>query len=82
MAESFANILAVHLIRHITGHRRHKASADGILPRHKLRRVIEYIMENLEGTPTPEEMARVVDLSLTTSRDSLKQPPGWRHTSS
>jgi AraC family transcriptional regulator len=63
LAESFANILAVHLIRHITGARRPKAPADGVLPRHKLRTVIEYIMENLEGTPTLEEMARVVKLS-------------------
>ena len=63
LAESFANVLAVHLIRYITGDRRHKASADGILPRHRLRRVIEYIMENLEGTPTLEKMARVVNLS-------------------
>src|SRR5262249_22328578 len=46
LAESFATVLAVHLIRHITGQQRHKASADGVLPRHKLRRVIEYMMEN------------------------------------
>ena len=36
LAESFANILAVHLIRHITGARRLKAAADGVLPRHKV----------------------------------------------
>lgn len=63
LAESFANVLTVYLIRHITGARRPKASADGILPRHKLHRVIEYIMENLEGSPTLEEMAKVVNLS-------------------
>jgi AraC family transcriptional regulator len=63
LAESLANVLTVHLIRHITGTRRPKASADGILPRHKLYRVIEYIMENLEGSPTLEEMAKVVNLS-------------------
>jgi AraC family transcriptional regulator len=63
LAESFANVLAVYLLRHIRGPRRLKASADGVLPRHKLRRAIEYIMENLEGTPTLEEMARVVNLS-------------------
>jgi AraC family transcriptional regulator len=63
LAESFANVLAVHLIRHIAGPRRLKASADGVLPCHKLRTVIEYIMENLEGTPTLAEMARVVNLS-------------------
>jgi AraC family transcriptional regulator len=63
LVESLANVLAVHLIRHITGPRRLKASADGVLPRHKLRRVIEYIMENLGGSPTLEQMAAVVHLS-------------------
>jgi AraC family transcriptional regulator len=63
LAESFANVLAVQLIRHITGHRRLKATADGVLPRPKLRLVIEYIMENLEGTPTLDQMAAVVRLS-------------------
>ena len=63
LAESLANVLTVHLIRHITGARRLKGPADGILPRHKLLRVIEYIMENLEGSPTLEAMAKVVNLS-------------------
>jgi AraC family transcriptional regulator len=63
LAESFAKVLAVHLIRYITGPRRLKASADGALPCHKLRRVVEYIMENLEGSPTLEQMAAVVHLS-------------------
>jgi AraC family transcriptional regulator len=63
LAESFANVLSVHLIRHITRPHRELASADGVLPRHKLRRVIEYIMENLGGSPTLEQMAAVVHLS-------------------
>jgi AraC family transcriptional regulator len=63
MAESLANILAVHLIRHTTGARRLPASADGVLLRRKLRTVIEYIMENLEGSLTLEQMAAVVHLS-------------------
>ena len=63
MAESFANVLAVHLIRHTTGSRGLKAPTDGVLPCHKLRRVIEYIMENLEGNPTLAGMAAVVDSS-------------------
>jgi AraC family transcriptional regulator len=63
LAESFANVLVVLLIRHITGTGRLKAPADGILPSHKLRTVIEYIMENLEGSPTLEQMAAVVHLS-------------------
>jgi AraC family transcriptional regulator len=63
MIESLANVLAVHLIRHTTGAHRLPASADGELSRRKLRTVIEYIMENLEGSPTLEQMAAVVHLS-------------------
>ena len=63
LAESFATVLAVHLIRHVTGSQREVVAVDGVLPGHKLRRVIEYIMENLEGNPTLEQMAAVVNLS-------------------
>src|ERR1700732_1762073 len=63
MVESLANVLAVHLIRHTTGAHRLPASADGVLPRRKLRTVVEYIMENLGGSPTLEQMAAVVHLS-------------------
>jgi AraC family transcriptional regulator len=63
LAESFANVLAVRLIRHIKGPGRLKAGADSVLPRHKVSRVIEYIMENLENNPTLEQMAGVVHLS-------------------
>jgi AraC family transcriptional regulator len=63
LAESFANVLAVHLIRHVTGARRVKGPADGILPRNKVLRVVECIMGNLEGSQTLAEMAKVVNLS-------------------
>jgi AraC family transcriptional regulator len=63
VAESLANILAVHLIRHTTGARRLPVSADGVLSRRKLHTVIEYIMENLEGNLTLEQMAAVAHLS-------------------
>jgi AraC family transcriptional regulator len=63
LVESLANILSVHLIRHITGAQRLPAAADGLLPRRKLHAVIEYIMENLEGSPTLEQMAAVAHLS-------------------
>jgi AraC family transcriptional regulator len=63
MAESLSNVLAVHLIRHTTGANRLPASADGELSRRKLRTVVEYIMENLEGSPTLEQMAAVIHLS-------------------
>jgi AraC-like DNA-binding protein len=63
MVESLANVLAVHLIRHTTDAHRLPTSADGVLPRRKLRTVIEYIMENLGGSPTLGQMAAVVHLS-------------------
>jgi AraC family transcriptional regulator len=63
MIESLANVLAVHLIRHTMGARRLPASADGVLPRRQLRTVIEYIMENLEASPTLEQIAAVVHIS-------------------
>jgi AraC family transcriptional regulator len=63
MAESLATILAVHLIRHTTGAPRLPTSADGELPRRKLRTVIDYIMENLGGGLTLVQMAAVVHLS-------------------
>jgi AraC family transcriptional regulator len=63
LVESLANVLCVHLIRHITGPHRLPAATDGVLPRRKLNTVIEYIMENLEGNPTLEQMAALVHLS-------------------
>ena len=63
LVESLANVLAVHLIRHTTGARRLPASADGVLPHRKLRTVIEYIVENLEGSLTLGQMAAIVHLS-------------------
>jgi AraC family transcriptional regulator len=63
MVESLANVLAVHLIRYTTGAHRLSASADGVLPRRKLRTVIKYIMENLGSSLTLEQMAAVVYLS-------------------
>lgn len=63
MIESLANVLAVHLIRHFLGPRRLAGRADGVLPRRKLQTVIEYIMENLDTSPTLEQMAAVIHLS-------------------
>jgi PAS domain S-box-containing protein len=63
LVESVANVLAVHLIRYITGPGRLKAAADGVLPRHKVPRVIDYIIENLGNSPTLEQMAELVYLS-------------------
>ena len=63
LVESIATNLSVHLIRYFSAPYRLPASADGVLPRRKLHTVIEYIMENLEGNLTLEQMAAVVHLS-------------------
>jgi AraC family transcriptional regulator len=62
-AESLADILAVHLIRHILAPGRPERRRDGALPRGRLRAVIEYIEEHLDASPTLEQMAAVARLS-------------------
>jgi AraC family transcriptional regulator len=62
LAESLATILCVHLIRHIRG-QHPRPPAAGVISRRKLHMVIEYIMENLGGNPTLEQMAAVARLS-------------------
>jgi AraC family transcriptional regulator len=62
-AESLANLLAVHLIRHVLAPREPPCGRDGALPRGKLRAVVEYIEEHLDACPTLEQMAAVVHLS-------------------
>src|SRR5215510_1196389 len=42
-AESLANVLAVHLLRHLSAPRRLQRGRDGALPRGRLRAVAEYI---------------------------------------
>jgi AraC family transcriptional regulator len=63
MIESLANVLAVHLIRHIFGLRRPATRADGVLPRRKLATIVDYIMANLNGSPALEQMAGLVHLT-------------------
>jgi AraC family transcriptional regulator len=63
MVESLANILSVHLIRRITGPRCPAGRTDGKLPKWKLQRVVNYIMDNLEDSPTLEQMAAIARLS-------------------
>ncbi|HYQ89069.1 MAG TPA: hypothetical protein VEU09_05510, partial [Candidatus Binatia bacterium] len=63
-AESLANLLAVHLIRHVSAPRRLERGRDGVLPRGRLRAVVEYIEEHLDGCPTLEQMAATAHLSV------------------
>jgi AraC family transcriptional regulator len=62
-AESLANVLAVHLIRHILAPWRPERGPDGTLPRGRLRAVVEYIEEHLDAGPTLEQMAAVARVS-------------------
>jgi AraC family transcriptional regulator len=62
-AESLANVLAVHLIRHVLSPRRPERERDGALPRGRLRAVIEYVEERLDAGLTLEQMAAVARLS-------------------
>jgi AraC family transcriptional regulator len=62
-AESLANVLAVHLLRHLSAPRRLERGRDGVLPRGRLRAVMKYIEEHLDACPTLAQMAAVVRLS-------------------
>jgi len=62
-AESLANLLAVHLIRHVSAPRRLERGRDGVLPRGRLRAVEEYIEEHLDGCPSLAQLAAVVRLN-------------------
>jgi AraC family transcriptional regulator len=63
-AESLANLLAVHLIRHVLAPRRPERGRDGALPRGRLRAVVEYVEEHLDDTPSLEQLAAVARLSV------------------
>ena len=62
-AESLANVLAVHLIRHVLAPRQPARRRESTLPRAKLRAVVEYIEEHLDASPSLEQMAEVARLS-------------------
>jgi AraC family transcriptional regulator len=62
-AESLANLLAVHLIRHVSAPRQPTHRRAGTLPRAKLRAVVEYVEEHLDTGPTLEQMAALARLS-------------------
>jgi AraC family transcriptional regulator len=62
-AESLANVLAVHLLRHVLAPRRPERGRGSTLPRGRLRAVVEYIEEHLDARPTLEQMAAAARLS-------------------
>jgi AraC family transcriptional regulator len=62
-AESLANVLAVHLIRHVLSPSQPARRRDGTLPRGRLRAVVEYIEEHLDAGPSLEQLSAVARLS-------------------
>jgi AraC family transcriptional regulator len=62
-AESLANVLTVHLIRHLLAPRRPERRRDGTLPRGRLRAVVEYIEEHLGAGLSLGRMAAAARLS-------------------
>jgi AraC family transcriptional regulator len=62
-AESLANVLAVHLIRHVSAPRQPTHRRAGTLSRAKLRSVVEYVEAHLDTGPTLEQMAAIARLS-------------------
>jgi AraC family transcriptional regulator len=62
-SESLANVLAVHLIRHVSAPSQPTRRQEAALSRAKLRAVIEYIEEHLDGGLTLQQMAAVAHLS-------------------
>jgi AraC family transcriptional regulator len=62
-AESLANVLAVHVLRHVLAPRRPERGRDGVLPRGRLRTVVEYVEDHLAAGLTLGRMAAVARLS-------------------
>jgi len=63
VAESLANVLAVHLLRHVVAPCRPERGRDGVLPPKRLHAVVEYIEDHLNAAPRLEQIAAVAHLS-------------------
>jgi AraC family transcriptional regulator len=75
-AESLANVLAVHLIRHVLAPLRPARRPDGALPRGRLRAVVEYVEDNLDAGPSLEQMAAVARISTYHFAHQFKRATG------
>jgi AraC family transcriptional regulator len=62
-AGSLANLLAVQLLRHVSAPRGPERGRDGVLPRGRLRAVVEYIEDHLDGSPTLAQLAAIAHIS-------------------
>jgi AraC family transcriptional regulator len=75
-AESLANLLAVHLLRHVLTPRQPARRRYGALPRARLRAVVEYVEEHLDASPTLGQMAAVARLSPTYFASQFQRATG------
>lgn len=75
-AESLVNTLVAHMLRHYSTAGERFQHQLGGLPKHKLRRVTEFIEENLEHDLTLAEIADVAELSPFHFARSFKQTTG------
>jgi AraC family transcriptional regulator len=63
LAESLGNVLAVHLLRHFSASGPIDVHPGGVLSKHKLRAVIEYIHEHLDAELSLDHLAAVAHMS-------------------
>jgi AraC family transcriptional regulator len=75
-AESLVNTLVAHMLRHYSNAGERFQHHLGGLPKHKLRRVTEFIEENLEHDLTLSEIAEIAELSPFHFARSFKQATG------
>jgi AraC family transcriptional regulator len=75
-AETLVNTLVAHLLRHYSSAGERFQHHLGGLPKHKLRRVTEFIEENLEHDLTLTEIAEIAELSPFHFARSFKQATG------
>jgi AraC family transcriptional regulator len=75
-AESLVNTLVAHLLRHHSSAGERFQHYLGGLPKHKLRRVTEFIEENLDRDLTLLEIAEIAELSPFHFARSFKQATG------
>src|SRR5262249_41286929 len=71
-----ANVLAVHLIRHVLTPRSPGRGRDGTLPRGRLRAVVEYVEEHLDAGPSLGQLAAVARLSVYHFARQFKEATG------
>jgi AraC family transcriptional regulator len=62
-AETLANTLAIHLLRHYSSQNHRTVTCNGGLPQHKLRLVTDYIKDYLERELSLQDLAAIAQMS-------------------